>query len=76
MSGVLSGVEAVIHRCPIFLSICCLHKEHGSEPLLEVLSSTCEGFSLILSDPMNITWIKPKHMVSNRNAIIILPVLT
>lgn len=25
---------------------------------------------------MNITWIKPKHMVSNRNAVTILPVLT
>lgn len=72
----MSGVEAVTHRYSVCVSMGCLHKDRGSEPLLEVLSFTCEGFSLILSDPMNITWIKPKHMVSNRNAIIIFPVLT
>lgn len=35
---VVSGVEAVIHRYSIFVSMCCLL-------LLEVLSFTCEGFS-------------------------------
>lgn len=72
----MSGVEAVIHKYSIFVSMHCLHNDHGSEPLLEVLSFTCEGFSFILLDPMNITWIKPNHMVSNSYAIIILPVLT
>lgn len=62
----------MIHRYSIFVSIGCLHKDRGIEALLEVLSFTCEGFSLILSGPMNITWIKPKHMVSYRNASIIL----
>lgn len=63
----------MIHRCSILVSIGCLHKDSGIEALLQVQSFTCERFSLILSGPMNITWIKPKHMVSCKNASIILP---
>lgn len=59
-----SGDEAVIHRYSMFVSIGCLHKDHGTEALLEVLSFTCEGFSLILLSSMNITWIKSKHIVT------------
>lgn len=66
----------MIHRCTIFVSVDCLHKDHGIEALLDVLSFTCEEVSLILSGPMNITWIKPKHMVSYRNVSIISPFLT
>lgn len=58
------------------MCIGCLHTGHGVEALLEVLGFTCEGFSLILSGLMNITWITPKHMVSYRNASSILPFLT
>jgi len=48
-------------------------QEHRDEVLLEVLSSTCEGFSLNLPGPMKITWMTSKHMVSYRNASVILP---
>lgn len=60
-------------RYSIFLSVGCCPKEHCVVILLEVLSFACEGFSSILSGPMKITWIKSKHMVSYRNASIILP---
>lgn len=71
-----SGDEAGVHRCSMFVSIGCLHKDRGTKALLEVLSFTYEGFSLILLSSMNITWIKSKHMVSYSNASIILPFLT
>lgn len=63
----------MIHRYSIFVSIGCLYKDRGIEA--EILRFACEGFSLILSGPVNITWIKARHMVSYRNASVILPLL-